>query len=565
MYDSFIVSDYNSFSDIINQLISLECIDEQALFNEHFEYLNEYLNKINVKSYVIEPKYIDRDYIEDYTRYYAKCFKNYYKSCSRILFFKKQFSRETIENEIVRCKKNIIKSLQNNFVGFIVVRPLPKTFLGKVCLKTIDHNKFNCIYPVLREYKIHFLGIELTVNSLAFQEQDNAIAACATSALWTALHAMGYNWGKFNISSPSEITFNAKQITSDYSKSFFPNKGLQPSQMAHAIKMEGFEPLLCNFVNTSYFKAILRGYMQARIPIIIGITLAYLDENGVTKEGIRRNIPIGFHAVTINGYNIDNSIKIKRFDTGNIKTHLSVNDNSQLFMYSSRINKIFVHDDKLGPFISMEFLNEFYQRLETHWNDYKNPTDKINANINTILIPIYPKIRIKFHHIFSVINDFNMYYMEWWKDNNICVEWDIHLSTVCDLKKEWLNMKIKDFEDLNIKIKLLKLYMPKFIWVANAIKSSTNKIIFSFLFDATDIENSDLTVAIIHFSKESYIINCLQALLANKYNIDRPNNIFNNQSRRILSHYLNDSTKIIKPECGFESIKDLEIMIATDK
>ena len=103
------------------------------------------------------------------------------------------------------------------------------------------------------------------MKSLAFQEQDNAIAACATTAIWFALHGIGYNWGKNNISSPSEITLNAKKLISDYAKNALPNKGLLPSQMAHALREEGFEPLLMRFLNTSYLKALLRAYLNVRI------------------------------------------------------------------------------------------------------------------------------------------------------------------------------------------------------------------------------------------------------------------------------------------------------------
>lgn len=558
MNSTYRLYEYKSFNDIIRIVKDSGIIDEQAETNEHIDYLNDYLECIGTKSFIFEPEYVDRDYMEDYTRYYAKCFQRYSKLCSRIIFFGEKFNQSELEKDIIEGNTEIIKSLQSNFLGFIVLRPLPKTILGKICLKTYPVNEYsNRIFPVLRNYKIHFLGIELTIKSLAFQEQDNAIAACATSALWSALQGLGYGWGKNNTSSPSEITQNAKKIISDYSKNFFPNKGLQTSQMAHAIKEEGFEPLLTGFVNISYTKALIRAYMQAHIPIILGVVLVYEEEEGMMADGTPRNKPIGFHAVTVNGYNISKG-NPKEFDMGNIPIHIDRTMKKSLYMYSSRMDKIYVHDDRLGPFVKMELRDEYFQRLQTHWNEYTNPDDKINASINTILIPLYPKIRIKFHLIFSIICDFNTYYMEGWKKTGTNIEWDIHLSTVCNLKKEWLEMNNEEFEDNTIKLQMLSVSMPKFIWVANAINTNDGKKNFTFIFDATDVENSDLFICAIHYKQKSYMITHFQATLAKQYNIIRKDNLYNFQSWKILSYHLNNSDKIIKPKTPYTDIGDID-------
>ena len=40
-----------------------------------------------------------------------------------------------------------------------------------------------------REYKVSLFGIDLAINTIAFQEQDRVVSACATSALWSMYHA----------------------------------------------------------------------------------------------------------------------------------------------------------------------------------------------------------------------------------------------------------------------------------------------------------------------------------------------------------------------------------------
>lgn len=543
----YIVSTYTSVKDIIDVLLKEGKIEEQAACNEHFLYLADYLECIQVKSFIWEREYIDHDYMEDYTRYYAKCFQHYSKWCSRILFFNKEIEQsvleETIEN---RESAEAYKLLQPYFVGFIVLRPLPKTLLGKVCLKTYDESDHtNRTFPVLREYKIHFLGIELTVKSLAFQEQDNAIAACATTAIWFALHGIGYNWGKNHISSPSEITLNAKKLISDYAKNALPNKGLLPSQMAHALREEGFEPLLMRFLNTSYLKALLRAYLNVRIPVILGVTLMYEDEYGTLPDGTSRKEPIGDHAVTVTGYNLDRQTLPTEFDLGRYPVSINPEERIPLFCRSSRINKIYVHDDRLGPFAKMAFREEYYQRLLTNWYKYQECPDQVNASVDTILLPLHPKIRIKFNTIFSIILVFNTYYMDMWREykKDTPIEWDIYLSTVCDLKSKWLAMS--EFEDPSCKLKALSRHMPRYIWVADAIDARSDSLLFTFLFDATDIENSELFIAALHYTKLSFEITRMQAELVSGHKEIHESNY---QAWKILFHHLNaDSDIVIKP------------------
>ena len=541
---------YTSFKNLIDSLREYMAIEEQAANNEHFQYLDNYLKCIQVKSFIWEPEYIDHDYMEDYTRYYAKCFQRYPKWCSRILFFREELDTETIEKAITEEGTKASERLQPYFLGFIVLRPLPKTLLGKVCLKTYDNTEeTHRVFPILRDYTIHFLGMPLTVNSLAFQEQDNAVSACATTAIWFALHGIGYNSGKTNLPSPSEITLNAKKLISDYAKSALPNKGLLPSQMAHAMKEEGFEPLLMKFINTSYLKALLRAYLHAHVPVILGVTLMFEDEEGILPDGKSRKEPIGDHAVTATGYNLNLEKEPVDFDLGGYPVHIMRGKNIPFFARASRIDKIYVHDDRLGPFAKMTFRDEYYQRLLTEWYRFRKHPDQVNASVDTILLPLHPKVRIKFHTIFSIIHVFNAYYMDVWQvflDKPI--EWDIYLSTVCDLKAQWLSEA--RFEDPSCKLRILSLHMPRYIWVADAIDSENNNLLFTFLFDATDIENSDLFIRALHYTRLSFDIMRRQALLLREHPVEWGDNTFNYQSWKILSHYFEEnSDQIVKPEC----------------
>src|ERR1700681_3833580 len=52
-----------------------------------------HLMLLNVKSYLIEAPYIDRDYSSDYRFFYAQTFKTYERHCQRIHFFAEDISK----------------------------------------------------------------------------------------------------------------------------------------------------------------------------------------------------------------------------------------------------------------------------------------------------------------------------------------------------------------------------------------------------------------------------------------------------------------------------------------
>ena len=51
--------------------------------------------------------------------------------------------------------------LCNNYLGFIVLRPLPNAPLAKVCISTYPQtNEKNRYFPTLKTYRVHLLGQE---------------------------------------------------------------------------------------------------------------------------------------------------------------------------------------------------------------------------------------------------------------------------------------------------------------------------------------------------------------------------------------------------------------------
>lgn len=106
-------------------------------------YLCNYLavDHMSAKTIVVEDEYIDRHYLEDYSEYYARCFPSHPRKCSRVHFFSFGFSQADFLSALENNKKSFFKKLSDGYIGFAVIRPIPHTFLAKLCLKRYPYTE----------------------------------------------------------------------------------------------------------------------------------------------------------------------------------------------------------------------------------------------------------------------------------------------------------------------------------------------------------------------------------------------------------------------------------------
>lgn len=135
----------------------------------------------------------------------------------------------------------------------------------------------------------------MTVNSIAFQEQDKVISACATTSIWSALHAI--HWKNIrDIPSRGVITTNAINHINDSSNSF-PNKELSNKQILRAIDHEKLKHQTEFLKDTSHdiFLNKIMIHINSGLPLILGGEIFSYEESGELKRKAG-------HAVTILGY-----------------------------------------------------------------------------------------------------------------------------------------------------------------------------------------------------------------------------------------------------------------------
>ena len=462
--------------------------DELDISNKHhISYFETYLDKIEATTLVVERDYVDRDYLEDYSYYYVRCFTSYEKRCTRIHFFNNNFN----ENSLFQCIENTSDStsfyeeLKDAYLGFIVIKPLPFSVFGRTCLKSYPEyeNGSKRLFPALRTYTANLCGIDLQIESLAFQEQDKTVSACATSALWTVFQGTSQKFHHKNLS-PVEITKAATDQFPDNTRTF-PNNGLTFEMIAQGIRYVGLEPYTQE-CDEYALKANIYAYLKARIPIFLGFHLYKIKSTKVKQLRVEHDgvelVSEGLHAVAVTGVNIN----------GEPSTEY---DNGRLHMSSCYIDKLFVHDDQVGPFARMSWIKKSENKLA--WGAYQGSDYQYLAVPMLFTVPLHNKIRIPYEYIYFKIEKLNKFielYKYIFTDR---VKWDIYLS----LNNDYKSRLSKESDVIDKKIVLLTP-LPRHLWVCEVYDNADEKIL-ELIFDATDVENGSCFIMAVMYNENT--------------------------------------------------------------
>ncbi len=488
-------------------------------------YLCNYLevDHISTKTIVVENEYVDRHYLEDYTEYYARCFAAHARKCTRVHFFSNSFNEHEFTDALTTNDKKFIKALSSNYVGFAVIRPIPHTFLAKVCIKPYNALVSSDGYTLItKEHRVSLFGLSLKVQTAAFLEQDKVVSACATSALWM-LYSSFFQKPYEYLPSPSAITKSASLPDIQGGRTF-PTKGLSPIQVAKSLKHFELEPIIISYEfdgDFSGLKELLYGYISNDIPVIIGGDIYQTANEKKAKH-------VGKHLVCALGFHL-------RSTQRNKKTIFKLR--------SHTIDKIYVHDDRYGPYVRIDAdpidISDKKQKrhglalcLKKYNSDGSETIDKLEYFVpDVIIIGLYHKIRVSYsdlrdmctalHYYLSVMferikkvsetihndPDQKEYYKAVGSILNVAVsgEWDISLTTNTAIKTEL--RASKGFESFNGETSmetLLLLSMPRYIWRCRIWTSDNRpKLISDILFDATEVPQGHVFIGYVSYSQKA--------------------------------------------------------------
>jgi hypothetical protein len=182
-----------------------------------------------------------------------------------------------------------------------------------------------------RPYHVNIAGFQLTVEGLAWQEQDAGVGACATVALWSMLHSSAFD-DHHAIPTTADITRAAHKSASMGAR-MFPSGGLRHDQICEAIKEQNLSPV------------IFEGDIKNRFGVTVGFgrerfasTCAALIRSGypVLLSGVflEKSPALTGHAMCAVGFRSCSPGEVEAGEVG---------------LQESEIEHLYIHDDNIGP------------------------------------------------------------------------------------------------------------------------------------------------------------------------------------------------------------------------
>lgn len=314
--------------------------------------------------------------MEEYAGYYATMLAPPAQKTCRLHFFSEAFTIDelcaVIGELAAGCREEVQRPLQEQYLGYVVIRPLPSAPIGRTVLRPYNQDSRRCFAPAAMTNRVHLAGLSLTVEGLPFQQQDQGVGACATTALWSALAKVMRNDGQRH---PTPLAITRAAIESGVQSRAFPAAaGLDLEQMASAIHRTGYQPHVFGVSNQfESFVLALGCYLRSGIPVVARV------------RGEQ-----GGHAMTLAGF--------RSSDTLGPEEDIAIPSGKPSYALRARgIVRWYVHDDRLGPYARLGFrespgaaLHELcLQPREDGFDDFKQPMSFIDA-----LVPLYPKLRL---------------------------------------------------------------------------------------------------------------------------------------------------------------------------
>jgi hypothetical protein len=298
------------------------------------KYLAIYLGEMKARSMLLEEHYVDRHYLEDFAHFYSRSFGAPDVSCQRLHFFQ-DLDDVALDKLLTRAyrspkdRDNVQSELNTKYLGFVVRRPLRGAEVGRTVVRPYPPEGRRH-FDVVRPYRVNVAGLALTVEGLAYQQQDGGAAVCASISLWCAFQQVAHMAG--------HRTPTPTAVTSAAESPFPASHGLDYVQMAGAISRLGY--IADQFVpgsDRALFRAKVVSYLQSHLPVVLLLTRQQ------ASEGERRKA----HAVTVTGFSACQSVVPVVPSRGL----------APLRMRSGSVETLYVHDDNLGAHAHYELLD----------------------------------------------------------------------------------------------------------------------------------------------------------------------------------------------------------------
>jgi len=353
------------------------------------DYLQSYLQRgdSRAKTMVIEKPYVDRHYLEEFGAYYYSSLRNGGATTTRIHFFDAEFNREALSRWVHTAasgdseqRRNVSEALDKAYIGFTTIRPLASAPFGRTILRPYRDKPARSYIPSEGGHLVHLMGFELRARGLPFQQQEQAVGACATTAIWSAMSRVARADGG-RAPTPYAVT---QAATRHYLRDrVLPAvSGLELAQLTAAVRELGYAPYVLKPASEyATFVLSVKAYLLSGIPAVLIIE----------AEG-------EYHAVTASGYRLGDG------DDPADDILVSFPDQGGE-LRSKGINRLYVHDDRFGPYVRMKLEPPISGRdtmLARSGPAAGDPAHGAGGVVCHAVFPLYPKLRLTARELIGI-------------------------------------------------------------------------------------------------------------------------------------------------------------------
>lgn len=188
----------------------------------------------HVKTILIEPKYICKDYRNLFSQFYSKKFVERAAYCSRLHFF----SKPGLSVDDIWSYPNDFKG---SYLGYSVIQPVKDRCIGRTIIDPFKIGKSqNTFYCLRTDNKVHINGVEYHVCGYPYFSQSSEATVCAHVSLWGVCRYLSQRYSKYAEVYPYDII----EMTNSAPGRRVPYRGMTYSDYSEILGSFGCFPVV---------------------------------------------------------------------------------------------------------------------------------------------------------------------------------------------------------------------------------------------------------------------------------------------------------------------------------
>jgi hypothetical protein len=433
-------------NDLLNKLQNLlkfpDFCGQEASGTDRLKLLLTKFN--NDVRFVIESPYVDRHYRDTYYSYHSSKFRKTGRNCIRVHIFEGEVTEAALLNSE--------NKLNEKYLGFFIIRPLMLHILGRSLIspKAFVENKFVCC---LMKSRVSLMGNEFMVHGFPHIAQDEETHTCAESALWSHIEYFGSKYPQYKPLLPSQII---KTLLDIAEHRLLPSKGLTKEELAKCLQNNGFQCQIYSFSKEAVDpkadpKAAEKLEAEQKKNILYSTLRIYIE------SGIPLLLTLGGnghgHTVLAIGHEEDDSLY-------NVQNYTFPENRSWIDV--SYFNKMLVLiDDNMPPYQIADI-----SRPTEHYSDTKLRDMVIKSFITSFPVHMFLPAE-KAYPLMEEIFNTKIVGLQTNEE-----KWITRLMLTGSRSFKKHLFKADDKLEAGLKELLLRLPMPRFVWICEVYKSN---------------------------------------------------------------------------------------------